>query len=174
MLYDPDVSDKGVLQLEELRSQCVRDKLSEQVELAVYSPLTRAIRTMVAAFADDDVPKLVSADCIEIMDTTGDVGTAPQELAKEFPDLDFSSLEDAWWYYDEKRGPRVAVDEPISRLNKRIVSFTELLNSRPEKCIAVVSHSQFIKRITHTRSKLPNCGIMKCSLTQDGVMTPIT
>jgi len=173
-LYDPDVSPHGEKQLTTLRERVLREKLNEETEVVIYSPLQRAIKTMLAAFPDDSVPRVVDPACREVMDTTGDIGKNKQDLYQSFPSLDFSSLEDNWWYYDQTKGPNVAVDEPRANLMKRCEDFKATLNARDEKVIAVVSHSMFIKTISYTQSKLPNCGIMQCTLAADGTLTRVS
>jgi broad specificity phosphatase PhoE len=63
------------------------------------------------------------------------------EIRNEFPDFDFSEVVDNedHWYSDERE-----TDEACC---ERAVKFLEWLNSRPEKCIAVVTHSSFLRHL---------------------------
>jgi len=63
------------------------------------------------------------------------------EIAPEFPDFDFSEVihNDDVFFSDARES-----DEECCN---RAVAFLEWLNSRPEKCIAVVTHSSFLRHL---------------------------
>ena len=63
------------------------------------------------------------------------------QIAVEFPSFDFSGVEydDDVFHTDERESDEHCCD--------RGVAFLEWLNKRPEKCIAVVTHSSFLRRI---------------------------
>jgi len=63
------------------------------------------------------------------------------EIMPEFPSFDFSELEyDEDVFYTDKR-------ESDEHCADRGIQFLEWLNKRPEKCIAVVTHSSFLRHI---------------------------
>jgi len=116
------------------------------------------------------IPLLVNPLLHEITDTCGDIGSPPSELKKRFPALDLTSLTtDHWWYHTSTEGPRVPVSEPVEHVDERIQGFCKFLLSRPEEQIAVVGHSKFFMRWTG-KWKMPNCGIKKFYLDQQGVL----
>lgn len=64
-----------------------------------------------------------------------------KDISAEFPDFDFSEIrhdEDAF-YGDDRETDDHCCD--------RAVKFLEWLNQRPEKCIAVVTHSSFLRHL---------------------------
>ena len=112
------------------------------VEAIVVSPLTRALQTMRGAFKGDNLPIHVTALHTELMDTSGDVGRSPSELKQEFPDLDFSRLEEQWWYAGPD--PDMICAEPAAHVRERMEKFRAYLRALPYTRIAVVGHSQYV------------------------------
>ncbi len=66
----------------------------------------------------------------------------PRNGLQEFPNFDFSEVEydDDVFYTEDER-------EPEEHCRDRAVQFLEWLNKRPEKCIAVVTHSSFLRHL---------------------------
>lgn len=63
------------------------------------------------------------------------------EIAAEFPKFDFSEIQhDKDAFYTDER-------ETDEHCCERAVKFLEWLNQRPEKCIAVVTHSSFLRHL---------------------------
>jgi broad specificity phosphatase PhoE len=63
------------------------------------------------------------------------------EIAAEFPNFDFSDIvHDEDVFFSDER-------ESDDHCCERAVKFLEWLNSRPEKCIAVVTHSSFLRHL---------------------------
>lgn len=166
-LYDPGLSSQGVSQCKALRAKIKQEGLDKQIQLVYTSPLTRALRTCVAAF-ENELPVIVTPSIREVMDTCGDIGRNPASLQSDFPGVDFSGVGDEWWYYDEEQGSDIPLAEPRSVLHDRQKEFTAMLLAREESVIAVVSHSMFIKTMTGAVFKLANCGIKKTVLSSDG------
>ena len=63
------------------------------------------------------------------------------DIIKEFPSFDFSEVEnnEDVFYEDER--------ESDEHCCERGIAFLQWLNKRPEKCIAVVTHSSFLRHI---------------------------
>jgi broad specificity phosphatase PhoE len=62
-------------------------------------------------------------------------------IQKEFPDCDFSEVEhDEDAFYSKSR-------EESDHCKERAIQFLDWLNKRPEKCIAVVTHSSFLRHL---------------------------
>mmetsp|Transcript_705 Transcript_705/g.1619 ORF Transcript_705/g.1619 Transcript_705/m.1619 type:complete len:325 (+) Transcript_705:206-1180(+) len=173
-LYDSRLTQKGIEQADSLRSYLsTRPSGSRSFtafDLVVVSPLTRTCETALhvfgkprepgkPAFLDQrDAPEnspeyasgikiapprfLVREECRErwghyVCDGRRSVG----EIAKEFPDFDWSEIvhDDDVFYTDDRESDEHCCD--------RAVKFLEWLNSRPEKCIAVVTHSSFLRHL---------------------------
>ena len=154
-----------------------------KVQLVVTSPLSRAIDTCLGSFFPDNIvataetpvrsygPRpLVCALPRERLHKSGDVGISMSALQEKYPNqLDLSELAthlhpEQWWYDETdlpNGGARAIVPETLLKTQKRVELFTEWLRKRPETCIAVVCHSNFIKSFTRMSRKLNNCEI-KC------------
>lgn len=64
-----------------------------------------------------------------------------REIMPSFPNFDFSKIEhDEDEYFTVER-------EPVEHIKDRTIAFLEWLNHRPEKCIAVVTHSSFLRHL---------------------------
>ena len=130
-------------------------------DLIIVSPLTRTLETAmhvfgpprkpgVPAFLADKFGKtglprpqfLVREECRERWGHYSCDGRRPiHEIVKEFPDCDFSQIEhNEDVFFTKER-------EPSAHCMERTVHFLEWLNKRPEKCIAVVTHSSFLKHL---------------------------
>lgn len=173
-LYDSRLTAKGIDQAKSLRrilSQRPSGGRSfTAFDLVVVSPLTRTCETALHVFGAPRKPGLPAFLC----DGTAPVGSPefdvgikvphPRFLVREecrerfghyvcdgrrsidairteFPDFDWSEVatnEDRY-YTDERES-----DEDCCA---RAVQFLEWLNSRPEKCIAVVTHSSFLRHL---------------------------
>ena len=115
------------------------------VDLIVTSTLTRAIETAFLGFgaaAAAGAPPYVATElCRErVADYTCDGRRPLSTLRAAFPGVDFSEVEaeeDAMWLHKE-----VADGEASCR--RRALRFVEWLLGRPERTIAVVSHSHFL------------------------------
>ena len=137
-------------------------------DLVVVSPLTRTLETAkhifgrarkpgVPAFLDQGsemninesvygfipAPRmLVREECRERFGHYVCDGRRPiHEIIKEFPDFDFSELnyDEDRFYTDTRESDQDCCD--------RALAFLEWLNKRPEKCIAVVTHSSFLRHL---------------------------
>lgn len=173
-LYDARLTEEGIRQSEKLRQILARrpsgGRSFTAFDLVVVSPLTRTCETAqhifgrartpgTPAFLDPgrapegtlehkagiSVPAprvLVREECRERWGHYVCDGRRPiREIAAEFPEFDFSqmTLDDDAFYGDDR--------ESDEHCCERGVRFLEWLNSRPEKCIAVVTHSSFLRHL---------------------------
>lgn len=173
-LYDARLTSEGISQSEKLRDILARrpsgGRTFTAFDLVVVSPLTRTCETAshifgrartpgAPAFLDPGVapegtpeyaagisvpaPRvLVKEECRERWGHYVCDGRRPiREIAAEFPQFDFSDMrhDEDVFYSDERES-----DEECCA---RAVKFLEWLNSRPEKCIAVVTHSSFLRHL---------------------------
>lgn len=135
-------------------------------ELAITSPLTRAVQTLLGAFpaAGSDAAAAARAGACppieawplaaEHLTDSCDIGSGASALARRFPSLELRALPEVWWYTDEGTSREAAEAsrehyrdcgfmEPERLLLKRIDAFVEALRARPERVIAVFGHSDY-------------------------------
>ena len=146
-LYDAPLSSLGESQAAALAGHA---ELAV-AELAVVSPLTRAIQTMYGAFPQASArgtkgtapPCTVWQVMAEHMTDSCDIGSGAASMAARWPALDFSSLPEVWWYIDDECSPTDALDsrrqfkecgfmEPEASVNRRVDEFVAALRARPE------------------------------------------
>uniref|UniRef100_A0A6S8XG61 Phosphoglycerate mutase-like protein n=1 Tax=Ditylum brightwellii TaxID=49249 RepID=A0A6S8XG61_9STRA len=173
-LYDSRLTSVGIHQAQQLKEILAHrpsgGRSFTAFDLVVVSPLTRTCETARHIFgrartpgspafldpgqAPDGTPEhqagipvpapriLIREECRERWGHYVCDGRRPiSEIAAEFPDFDFSEVrhnEDV--FYTEDR-------EDSDHCRERSMQFLEWLNSRPEKCIAVVTHSSFLRHL---------------------------
>ena len=146
-LYDAPLSPLGEQQVAALAGH---PELAT-AELAVVSPLSRAVQTLLGAYPDAG-SRRASPSCppVEVWPTMAehltdscDIGTGSNELATHFPSFDWSVLPEVWWYTDDETSTIDANDsrvryreagfmEPELRLRGRVDAFVDALYARPE------------------------------------------
>jgi broad specificity phosphatase PhoE len=173
-LYDSRLTPKGIQQAKTLRKILAHrpsgGRSFTAFDLVVVSPLTRTCETALHVFgrprkpgtpaflahgnapvgtpeyaAGVTVPPprfLVREECRERFGHyVCDGRRSIEEISEEFPDFDFSEVAtNTDSYYGDER-------ESDEDCCARGVQFLEWLNSRPEKCIAVVTHSSFLRHL---------------------------
>jgi glucosyl-3-phosphoglycerate phosphatase len=150
LIYDAPLSALGHQQVAEAR-QAYAD---HAYDIVFTSPLTRAIQTAKGIFGNN-APMIVNASHSEWANWSCNMGRPASELARDFPDLDFSHLTEDWWH---KGGPINAYGipcEPLESLLARVASFRALIAARPERKIAIVGHGDFFYHLT--RRAMANC-----------------
>lgn len=150
---DPGMRDAPLSALGHAQAQALAAEISAlpQIELVVTTPLTRAIQTMLAAFANHPALRLVEPLHRECLDAYCDIGRAPAALAADFPLLRFDHLPDPWWHTSTSATDPAAppfAREDHATLDHRISAFRAWLAARPEREIAVIGHSSFLRRMT--------------------------
>lgn len=163
--WDAPLTDAGVEQCLELRRHLAnrpsQGRPFTHFDLVIVSPLTRTLQTAQHIFGPSrkpGVPSFLSppfeATSLprpqilvreEARERWGyyscDGRRKISEIIKEFPDFDFSAIEhDEDIFYTKER-------EPTEHIKDRTIQFLEWLNKRPEKCIAVVTHSSFLRHL---------------------------
>jgi len=112
-------------------------------------------------------PRFIASPLLtEIMDTVGDVGSNVNLLKERFTCIEFSLVQDHWWYHLPD-GPYKAKKEPSSKVKERIKMLNQYLLSLPEQHIAVVGHSKFFMRWSGGK-RMKNCQLTKFYLFQRG------
>lgn len=156
MIFDTKLSELG-------RSQAVqaRDTVAElDIKNVVVSPLTRTLETAEIIFQRTH-PTIVNANVREQTTHSGDVGSHPKLLAADWGHLDFSHLEDHWWYQGEEDAHGIP-DEPLAALEKRAEAFVEFARQTGMKSTAIVSHGNFIRVLTGVQPD--NCQVLKLEI----------
>ncbi|KAF0718533.1 Aste57867_1635 [Aphanomyces stellatus] len=177
MIVDAPLSTKGKLQVVALKRMVQEQKLADTVEVIITSPLTRAIETTLGGFDGCAIPIQVNRLCREMLDTACDVGRQPDELARAFGSkgIDTSDLSTYWWLRHPTEATKIIPEtaeqvaplrETNADVDARVTAFLAELQAMPQKTIAVVCHSNFIKRATKASRKLANCEIDKTTLRQ--------
>jgi len=173
-LYDSRLTAKGIDQSVALRSHLAKRPSGARsytaFDLVVVSPLTRTCETALHVFGQPREPGkpaflskvdapvgspeycagvqvapprfLVREECRERWGHyVCDGRRSIREIAAEFPNFDFSEInhDDDDFYSDERESDEHCCD--------RAVKFLEWLNKRPERCIAVVTHSSFLRHL---------------------------
>jgi broad specificity phosphatase PhoE len=153
MIWDARLTAKGI-------SQAIRAAeaaLALDLELVVTSPLTRALETTEHLFSGS-LPVAVVPGIRELQSHSCDVGRSPDVLQKEFPDLDFSHLEEIWWHQGPLNAVGVAV-EPEDVFKERVEATISDIADIDARAIGVVCHGHVIEALSSVHPD--NCGIVE-------------
>jgi len=153
--FDAPLSERGRSQVSQARSALQR----HAVEVVLTSPLTRALQTAHGLFdGHPNAPRIQVVPLLrERVENSCDIGRSPPALAAEFPSIDFSGLEPAWWHRDERPDERGISIEPIPVVEARVAQFRAGLLARPERVLALVGHGTFFFHLTG--KVLANCEV---------------
>lgn len=152
--HDPKLSDLGELQSRELHESLKASKIGDDIELIVVSPMRRTLQT--ATIGLDWLIKkgiLVHPDARwqENADKPCDTGSPISVMEHEFPLYDFSTVDSRF----PDKTTNLATN-PFAFTQKAILARGQAclrsLYSRPEKVIAVVSHSGFLRTAVCNRA----------------------
>lgn len=135
-LPDPVLTARGV---EQARAAAERLR-RESVTALITSPYRRTLQTATilakALGVRIEIDPIVRERCA----FSCDQGGSPAELARLWPSLDFSALEETWWG---------GVIESWPSLQTRCQTFRARLRARPDRdTIVVVTHWGFIRGLT--------------------------
>lgn len=153
MIFDAPITELGEVQALKARRQI--EKLD--INAVIVSPFTRTLQTAQLIFGDR-VTLQVNADVREQLCNSCDVGSAPHELARRFPNLNFDHLAERWWYEGEKDHRGISV-EPEEVLIERAKIFASYLTQENIQSTAIVSHGNFIRALTGIKPN--NCEIIQ-------------
>ena len=135
-LPDPPLTEKGI---EQARSAAERLR-QEGIRRLITSPYRRTLQTASIIAAALDVPITIDPMVRERCAFSCDQGSRPAELARLWPGLDFSALEEVWWG---------GVIESWLSLEARCAAFHAKMSAAPDRHeVAVVSHWGFIRGLT--------------------------
>ena len=146
LYFDAPLSELGRGQVSQARLALER----YPVEIVLTSPLTRALQTAHGLFeGHPNVPRIQVAPLLrERVENSCDIGRAPAALAEEFPSIDLSQLNDAWWHKEGQPDARGICVEPIPVVQARAAQFKIDLVARTERVLALVGHGTFFYYLT--------------------------
>ncbi len=140
-IFDAPLTTLGFEQAEKTRLQVAGLGITR----VITSPLTRAIQTAQTVF-EGRVPIEVQQGHHELLKFSGDVGRAPDVLARDFPTLNFEHLPQQWWHAGE-HGDTCVPEEPLHLFQARVANFVESLNALGEESVAIVGHGNAFQEI---------------------------
>ncbi|KAI0396249.1 phosphoglycerate mutase-like protein [Xylariaceae sp. FL0594] len=144
-IFDPKLTDKGIEQCKTLASQLEANLpyTADDCRIVV-SPLSRTLQTVQHSLGwllDSGVPVDVRAEWQEDTANPCDLGAERAELEKIWTGFNFSQLDPV---YPQKTGLYGPAEETI---RERASFARQWLSQQPDKCIIVVTHSGFLKRV---------------------------
>ncbi|ESZ98262.1 hypothetical protein SBOR_1358 [Sclerotinia borealis F-4128] len=142
-LHDPALTDLGFgAQCDELARSLKDDvPLAQEIDLIVVSPMRRTLQTAQQGLGwliKRGVPVLLRPEWQESSDKPCDTGTPIELMEKEWPQFDWSAVDPL---FPAKSG---LYEFSKDALIERGIVAKKWLQQRPEKVIAVVSHSAFL------------------------------
>ena len=136
------------------------------IDLIIVSPLLRTLQTADNIFKKKNIPML-ALDCVmeypQGLDQCNHRKTI-KEYKYCYPNVDFSHIE-----YDEEPFWKKYEIESMESLMKRIEKMKKFILSRPEKNIAIVSHSSFLgkflfDKIGDEKNELKHCHVYQTKI----------
>jgi broad specificity phosphatase PhoE len=151
---DPKLTELGEKQSQELHESLKASKIGNEVDLIVVSAMRRTLQTATIGLdwlIKKGIKVLPDANWQENADKPCDTGSDISVMEKEFPDYDFSVVDPS--YPDKTTNLE---SNPYAFTQKAIVArgqtCLKALYDRPEKVIAVVSHSGFLRTAVCNRA----------------------
>ena len=97
-IVDPALTDAGHAQASAAADRLFGDRAVVGIARIIVSPYRRALQTAAPLAARLGVTPVVSSLVRERYAFACDVGSSPGTLAREWPGLDFSTLDEVWWH----------------------------------------------------------------------------
>jgi len=156
---DPGIVDPKLTPLGHQQARSAAESLRGQgIRRIITSPYTRALQTVAPIARALEVPVFINPVVRERYAFACDVGSPRTELARHWPELDFSGIEEIWW---------PAVEEPAEGIAGRAGLFrAEMAALADWSDTLVVSHWGFI--LAMTGDKITNIEHRRCDPTQPG------
>ena len=142
---DTPLLHKGYLQAAECREKYINNgDALKNMDIVLVSPLSRTISTALSIFGSNSFysTKFIALDCLMEYPQGGEELCNKRKtvdiLKNNYPIINYSQInQDTEWRQEQ---------ESIQELDERIHQRLDFIKSRPEKKIAIVSHSSFLKR----------------------------
>jgi broad specificity phosphatase PhoE len=153
---DPGIPDPRLTELgHEQARQAAKDLAGHRIGRIIASPYTRALQTAAPIAAALGIPVYVNPIVRERYAFTCDIGSPISALARQWPQHDFSHVDEIWW---------PAIEEPADDIIARANVFRAEMAALPDwSDTLVVSHWGFI--LSLTGEKLANGTWMRCDPT---------
>jgi broad specificity phosphatase PhoE len=135
-IIDPQLTELGHAQAEE----AARQLRGQDIRRIVASPYTRALQTARPVAAALNLPVTIDPIVRERYAFACDVGTTRQELARCWPEHDFSAIPETWWPAEEET--ETAIVSRAARFRADIAARHDWAHT------LVVSHWGFILSMT--------------------------
>lgn len=156
-LPDPPLTAVGI---EQARRAAGRLR-HEGVRRLITSPYRRTLQTALIIAEELDLPITIDPLVRERCAFSCDLGSPPAELARLWPQLDFSGLDEVWWG---------GVIESWESLGARCAAFRAKMRLLPDRHeVAVVSHWGFIRGLTG--AELHNTDFIRLDLAEAASLT---
>lgn len=155
---DPGIIDPKLTPLGHRQAREAAERMKgEPIRRIIASPYTRALQTAAPiARALGGVPVIVNPIVSERYAFACDVGSPCSALARAWPELDFSHIENIWW---------PAVEEPTEGIAARAALFRAEMAALPHwSDTLVITHWGFI--LAMTGEKITNIEHRRCDPTQ--------
>jgi glucosyl-3-phosphoglycerate phosphatase len=155
---DTPLLEEGIHEAKKLNENW--DKIDD-IELVIVSPLSRTIETALHVFKNKHIP-MISIDSImehPQAEELCNMRLPKEELIEKYTTIDFSLLSDdhkLYWV------PVFERKNEVERLNSRIAEFQSFVKMRPEKTIAIVSHSSFLGQMIFQKIGDSSCELRHC------------
>lgn len=141
---DPGIEDPAITELGAEQAQTAAGFLADQgIERLITSPYRRALQTASIIARTLAVPISVNPIVREHYAFSCDIGSSRTVLAAEWPDIDFSHIEERWWPREDE------TDDLVAERGQVFLNQTAELHDR--NSVAVVSHWGFIRGVTGLR-----------------------
>jgi broad specificity phosphatase PhoE len=143
-IHDPGLTEFGLLsQCQDLATQLqTKLPLAQEIELIVTSPMRRTLQTVEQSLGwliKRGVPVILLAELQENSSKPCDTGSSIAMMKKEWPQFNWDAVDPI---YPSKTGLYEFSKDAITR---RGIAARTWLRQRPEKVIAVVAHSGFLR-----------------------------
>ena len=143
---DPGIPDPELTAIGRRQAEAAAAELAARgVGRLIASPYTRTLQTASIIAAALGVPISIDPRVRERAAFHCDIGSSPTRLARLFPALDFSGLDDPWWH-DHLALERA---ETEAELGLRAGQFRRDMAAAPDwRSVAVVTHWGFMRALT--------------------------
>lgn len=149
---DPGITDPELTPLGRQQAEAAAEALAhEEVRRIIVSPYRRTIQTAQPLARRFGVPLTVTPVVRERYAFTCDIGSPRTLLARSFPEVDFTRLEEVWWPPEEE--PAGQVEDRASLFRAEMAALDDWAHT------LVVTHWGFIMALTG--ESVPNGHIMR-------------
>ncbi len=151
-IRDPRITDHGRNQAHAAAERLarLRESRPNRVTRIVASPYWRTLETAEIVSAALDLPVSVDPLVGEHAAFTSDLGSPAADLRAQWPEIDFSHMEDEWW--PQSKEEERHVQDRAARFRDQARDLADYRD------VLIVSHWGFIRALTGVET--PNCGIL--------------